>query len=73
MLNLTITGPTNNSGFVAVFPANIAWPFNSSINWFVANETVANGVITTMDALGQIKIRAGGGGATDVILDRSAG
>jgi hypothetical protein len=72
VLNLSITETESNGGFVAVFPANIAWPGNSSINWTAPNQTVANAVITAMDALGQIAILVAGAGAprTQVILDR---
>jgi len=69
VLNLTITETEGNDGFVAVFPADIAWPGNSSINWSTANQTIANGVITAVDPSGQISIAAGGG-RTQVILDR---
>jgi len=68
VLNLTIA-ETEGSGFVAVFPANIAWPGNSSINWTAGNQIIANGVITAIDPAGQIKILAGGA-RTQVILDR---
>jgi hypothetical protein len=69
VINLTVTETQGGGGFVAVFPANIAWPGNSSINWFGANQNVANGVITALDTLGQIKIR-GGVAPTQVIIDR---
>lgn len=70
VLNLTVTateGPMG--GFVAVFPANIAWPGNSSINWSSPNQNVANGVITATDSSSQIKIR-GGSANTHVVIDR---
>jgi len=68
VINLTIT-QTEIAGYVAVFPADIAWPGNSSINWSETNQNVANGVITKVDATGKIKIR-GGDGSTHVIIDR---
>lgn len=68
VLNLTIT-ETVGSGFVAVFPAGIAWPGNSSINWSASNQNIANGVITAVDANGAIKIR-GGSNPTHVVIDR---
>ena len=52
-----------------MFPANIAWPNNSSINWSGPNEFVANGVISALDPGGQIKIR-GGSQKTNVVIDR---
>jgi hypothetical protein len=68
LINLTVT-ETVGGGFVAVFPAGIAWPNNSSINWAASNQTIANGVITAVDGNGSIKIR-GGGNPTHVIIDR---
>ena len=68
VINLTVTG-TVTAGFVAVFPANIAWPNNSSINWSSSNQNLANSVITAVDGSGQIKIR-GGANPTHVVIDR---
>jgi hypothetical protein len=69
VLNLTVTETSAGGGFVAVFPAGVTWPGNSSINWSAAGQNVANGVITPVDALGRITIR-GGATATHVIIDR---
>jgi len=69
VVNLTVTNTGGGGGFVAVFPANIAWPGNSSINWTSANENVANGVITALDSSGRIPIH-GGAAPTDVVIDR---
>lgn len=69
VINLTVADTEGNGGFVAVFPANIAWPNNSSINWSGPNEFVANGVISALDPGGQIKIR-GGSQKTNVVIDR---
>jgi hypothetical protein len=69
VLNLTVTNTGAGGGYVAVFPANIGWPGNSSINWTYANENVANGVTTALDASGHIRIR-GGAAPTDVVIDR---
>jgi hypothetical protein len=68
VINLTIT-ETVGGGFVAVFPANVAWPGNSSINWSASNQNIANGVITAVDGNGAIKIR-GGSNPTHVVIDR---
>jgi hypothetical protein len=68
VINLTIT-ETVGGGFVAVFPAGIEWPKNSSINWSVSNQNIANGVITGVDSAGAIKIR-GGANPTHVVIDR---
>ena len=68
LINLTIT-QTIDAGYVAVFRADIAFPNSSSINWSGPNQTLANGVITAVDATGKIKLR-GGDGSTHVIIDR---
>ena len=67
IVNLTIT-ETVGGGFVAVFPAGIPWPGNSSINWSASNQNIANGVITALDANASIKIR-GGVNPTHVVID----
>jgi hypothetical protein len=67
VINLTITG-TERSGFVAVFPADVAWPGNSSINWFATDQDLANTVITATDSTGRVKLR-GGVNATHVVID----
>jgi hypothetical protein len=69
VINLTLAETEGFGGFVAIFPANIAWPGNSSINWSAPNQFIANGVITAMDSAGQIKIR-GGAARTQVVIDR---
>lgn len=66
VLNLTVT-QTVGGGFAAVFPADVAWPGNSSINWSTSNQDVANMVLTQIDSSAQIKIRAGA--STHVIVD----
>jgi hypothetical protein len=66
VINLTVT-ETEGAGFVAVFPGDVAYPGNSSINWFAPNANIANGVITAVDATGQVKI--GGVNPTHVVID----
>jgi hypothetical protein len=65
--NLTVT-ETEVAGFVAVFPANVPWPGNSSINWSATNQNLANGVITATDSTGNVRIR-GGVNPTHVVID----
>ena len=69
VINLTLAETGAGGGFVAVFPANVEWPGNSSINWTTANTFIANGVISALDDGGRIKIR-GGSQQTQVIIDR---
>jgi hypothetical protein len=67
VINLTVT-ETEVAGFVAVFPADVGYSGNSSINWSASNQNIANGVITAVDASGKIKIR-GGVNPTHVVID----
>ena len=69
VINLTVT-QTGGAGYVAAFPANIAWPGNSSVNWYEPNSDLANGVVVALDPTGKIKIRGGGGANTHVVIDR---
>ena len=60
--NLTATGTLGAEGYLAVFPADIYWPGNSSINWFAANLSIANGGVVALgylDAPGQISVYCG--------------
>lgn len=68
VINLTITETEGNGGFIAVFPANVVWPGNSSINWFGTNQNLANTTLCLTDASGQIRIR-GGSAPAHVIVD----
>jgi hypothetical protein len=68
VINLTVTETEGNGGYVAVFPANVVWPGNSSINWFGTNQNLANTTLCLTDAGGQIRIRGGSANA-HVIVD----
>jgi hypothetical protein len=67
VFNLTVT-ETEGAGYVAVFPAGIQWPGNSTINWSAANQNLANGVISAIDGTGKVIIR-GGTNKTHVVID----
>jgi len=67
VINLTVT-ETEGAGFVAVFPADVGWPGNSSINWSDPDQNIANGVLTATDDTGRIRIR-GGVNRTHVVID----
>jgi hypothetical protein len=69
LFNLTVVNTEGAGGFVACFAANVAYPGNSSINWFGADQILANSVLSAVDASGAIKIR-GGANRTDVVIDR---
>lgn len=72
--NLTATGTLGAEGYLAVFPADINWPGNSSLNWFASNVSIANGGVVALgnyDAPGQISVYAGNvpQTGTDFIVD----
>ncbi len=67
VLNLTVT-ETEAAGYVAVFAANVKWPGNSSVNWSVTGETVANAVISPLGPDGKIKV-LGGVNKTHIVID----
>ena len=68
VFNITLTETEGVGGYVACFAADIAWPGNSSINWNGPGVDIANLVICSTDAGGNIRIR-GGAAATHVIID----
>jgi hypothetical protein len=68
VINLTLTETEGNGGFASVFPNGIPWPGTSSINWFGANQNLANSVTTAVDATGAIKIHVGAN-RTHVVVD----
>lgn len=68
LFNLTVTA-TITTGYLSIFPNDVAWPGTSSINWFGPNQILANNVFTGFDSLGAINVLCGGGGSTDFVLD----
>ena len=71
--HVTLTS-TVGAGYVGVFPGDIAWPGNSSVNWFVSNEDICNNVYVRIPPDGTIKIACGGspGAQTHIIFDVNA-
>jgi hypothetical protein len=67
VFNITVT-ETEAGGYVAVFPAGITWPGNSTINWSAPGQNLANGVISAVDITGRITVR-GGVNKTHVVID----
>lgn len=60
--NLTVTGTVGSGGYLAVFPANLSWPGNSSINWFGPNLDLSNGGVVAVGNLtgpGQVSVYTG--------------
>ena len=69
LFNLAVTETEGAGGFVGAYSAALpAWPENTSINWFGANQTLSNAVTSTLDSSGQIKLH-GGASRTHVVID----
>ncbi|MGB8861885.1 MAG: hypothetical protein WCC60_21700 [Ilumatobacteraceae bacterium] len=66
--NITITG-TTGTGFLAVNPGGNTTVTASAINWFGADQTIANGLLLTLNASRELTIICDGGGSTHVIVD----
>ena len=60
--NLTVTD-TIGGGYLALYPVDIEWPGNSSINWTVSGSTIANGGTVAIgdfeDVIGGIEVYNG--------------
>ena len=68
LTNLTVVN-TSASGFISLFKNGITWPGTSSINWFTANEVVANTAYTDVDASGQAIAKVPANSSTDFFID----
>jgi len=71
LTNLTIVN-TVGEGFLAMFSAGVTWPGNSSINWFGANQILANNATSAFQVSGQaanVAVLCGGVGTTDFLVD----
>lgn len=64
---LTVTD-TVGAGYLAVGPAGAGSPSASTINWSVTGQTLANSTVVAVNG-GQVDVFAGGGGATNFIVD----
>jgi hypothetical protein len=71
LLNVTLD-QTVGSGYLVVFPSpqdSEPPPPISNINWYGANQIIANLVVTKMAGEADVMIHAGGSGSTHVIVD----
>lgn len=66
-VTLTVTGNDGPSGFAKVYSNAVAEPATSSINWTGTNVDEANTVLSSIDALGRIKVTSSR--ATHLIVD----
>ena len=68
MVNVTIDG-TTATGFLTAYAGNATQPATSGINWFGTGQILANLSVVALAPDGTIKVTAGGGGTTQVIVD----
>jgi hypothetical protein len=64
--NLT-AADTTGQGFLAIYPSGGTFKA-SALNWFVANELVANGGVVTLGGDREVTVQSGGG-STNFIID----
>ena len=69
--NITVTGTTGGFGYLAINPGGNVVEGASTINWFGAGQTLANGVGLTLNATRQLTVICNGGGSTHFIVDIS--
>ena len=71
--NVTVTGTTGGFGYLAINPGGNLIEGASSINWFGAGQTLANGVTLTLNASRQLTVICNGaaGASTHFLIDVS--
>src|SRR5664279_1223805 len=67
VLNVTAVAP-QAAGFITVWPAGIAWPGTSNLN-FQAGQDIPNTVIVPVGTDGKIQLFNGSGGAVHLVVD----
>ena len=68
LVNLAVVN-TSASGFLSLYENGKPDPQTSSINWFVANEIVANTTYTAVDATGNAVAKVPANASTDFFID----
>jgi hypothetical protein len=66
--NVTVTD-TVGAGFLSINPGGVTTINASAINWSASGQILANGLSLTLNANREISVIAGGGGATNFIID----
>ncbi len=69
MANVTVTGTTGGFGYLAINPGGDTVEGASTINWFGAGQTLANGVALSINGSRQVTVICNGGGSTHFIID----
>ena len=68
LVNLAVVN-TSASGFLSLYENGQPDPQTSSINWFTANEIVANTTYTAVDATGRAIAKVPANASTDFFID----
>jgi hypothetical protein len=68
--NITVVD-TTGAGFLAVFSADQQYSGTSNINWSGPDQIVANYAVSATSLAGSIRVRAGGTGVTNLLVDVS--
>ena len=68
LLNVVAT-ETNAAGYFSFWRNGTAWPGTSSINWNRPDTTIANSVVTKLDANGLFQARMEGAGGAHLVVD----
>ena len=67
--NITVTDTIGDFGYLAINPGGDLIEGASTINWFAARQTLANGVSLTLNASRELTVICNGGGSTHFIVD----
>jgi hypothetical protein len=67
LINATATN-TNPGGYFSFWKSG-AWPNTSSLNWGVANTTVASTTVVAIDSAQSFRVRMEGAGGADLVVD----
>lgn len=68
LLSLTIAN-TTGSGFLALFSNAVADVSSSVTNWYQNGQAIGVTTVSAVDSASKVKVKAGGPGATDFIID----
>ncbi|MEZ5144193.1 MAG: hypothetical protein R2726_16980, partial [Acidimicrobiales bacterium] len=68
LVNVTVVN-TSATGFLALFKNGLAWPGNSTVNWFLPASIVANQALVALDASSRFRAKVAAGASTDFLVD----
>jgi hypothetical protein len=68
-VNVAVTQTTGTTGYLALFASDETYGGHSNLNWFGANQILANMCLTALGADGKFKVRCGTNGSTHLAID----